>query len=159
MPAIDVWTPDCDWPYVPTGDGKTCKENPEPTHFLLQNVSIIAPLFRMGFWYGYSKDQFVRKAVPSFDAVVEVCVISKTLRDDRRHLGMRASKAATLVTRLIFDLQYALLHGPTKERMEIISPVRIQSVLNALKRLKSPPEGLAEHLQRLAELHGQLEYV
>jgi hypothetical protein len=62
--------------------------------FGMQNIYIKTPLFRMGYWYGYTKEgQFVRKSVNQFETVKEICAISKELYDGKT-LGMRKSKAA-----------------------------------------------------------------
>jgi hypothetical protein len=158
---MEIWNETCDWPFGPLESKTACIEKEEHPAlkeiFGMQSTHIKTPLFRMGYWYGYNKEgQFVRKAVPQFEIVKEICAISKELYDGRS-LGMRKSKAADTLGEFIFDLHLHLLQGWTEKTKEIVSPAKIQPLLKSIKRIQSLPEGLEDHLKRLLELSERLE--
>ena len=115
---METYKPDesAEWPFIPTGDGATCKENPPPKHWLLQNVHIKPPLCRRGYLYGYHENQFVRTELPSFEVLREICDIADILYKGPV-LGMNQSKTSNAICELVFALRTQFYAVPTKEAM------------------------------------------
>jgi hypothetical protein len=149
---METWSSDQEWPFTPSGDGKSCRFNP-PLSDRLANVGIRVPLFDLGYRYTYtSGGQFTRTPCPSFEVVREICLISKELRNVPECYDTEA------IAFLVEDLNHHCHRVPTPALMAIISPESLQPLIQMAKALDNSPTGLVERLERLSVLHGQLVY-
>lgn len=148
---MEVWESGVDWPLVPTGDKRTCKDT-----FDSKCLHIITPMFHMGHWYYYNTENtFVRKPVLQFEAVREICILSKQLCDGST-LGMCKSKTTDRLRDCIWKLNYALVKGDIETTKNILSAEKLEPLLRSLKRLKIIPEGIESTLTRLLVLGNTL---
>lgn len=157
-----------DWYCVPTGDGRTAVRNIVGTpavgsaEWWLSDVHIPCPFYHRGYLYSYWRDNvFVRRRLPSYEALVEISQIADELYTHPAYLGMPMRlRAAQDLSTFIFQLRTLVVRVPSKATYaRLLSPAVVGDVIRVIRRLREPPEGLLARLERLQVLADGLEFV
>lgn len=151
IPAVSVW------PYTPVGE--------EGTHASRRightTVNVKLPTCYRGYVYYWSTpaSHFMRKPLPSHKVLEQIWAIGDALYDRRDVMGMEKSKAAQGLNRLVFDLRTSQYGVPTAKQFALLEPAAIERLREFLQKLKYPPTGVEEQLERLAELRADLTFL
>lgn len=160
---MERWSEDCAaaWPYKPSGDESSAMGSSDNDDYFTRAYGIPAariscPFYHRGYAYGYRDGGFVRKALPSCDALAEMHDIIASMHESPL-LKLRGSKSAAVIGRFIYDAQWQLETFPKQETLSVaFNTERFDDLELALRRLK-----LTEYdasIARLRALHAGLVY-
>lgn len=154
---MEEWTKEKDWPYYPSGDGKTIKET-YPTHIIVENALYKTPFYSEGYVYWYALEKggkMVRKPVPSFEILVKMIEICDALY--KPSLSLSNSKSGKILQKFVFDLQNILKRFPIKQLMDpILGEESMKEVVKASRLLRSFSEENKKRIVELGELYKEV---